>query len=53
MAGRSKRLKSLNEFTPPYWLGLFKLRTATRPRLFVPIVIGLVGGIALGLAIVT
>lgn len=48
LTGKHKRLRSLNEFEPPYWLGLFRAKDK-QPRVnpVVP-VIGLAIGLALG-----
>ena len=52
LTGRSRRLKSLSEFAPPYWLGVFKAQMDKRPSLLPAILAGLAIGVVLGLAIV-
>ena len=48
LAGKKKRLRSLDEFEPPYWLGLFRLRAADEARLWPVILLGLGIGAAIG-----
>ena len=48
LAGKKKRLRSLDEFEPPYWVGLFRLRDAEEPRLWPVVLLGLGIGAAIG-----
>jgi hypothetical protein len=48
LAGKTKRLKSLSEFDPPYWKGLFKLSEQNQRVPVVALFVGLTIGIVLG-----
>ena len=48
LTGKKRRLKFLNEFESPYWLGLFKLAGVERPPLWPIVLLGVAIGAALG-----
>lgn len=48
IAGRAKRLRSLDEFDPPYWLGLFQAARDRRQRFCVLVMAVAVAGLVIG-----
>jgi hypothetical protein len=48
LVGKKKRLRSLDEFEAPYWLGLFNPKDAGESRLWPIILFGIAIGVALG-----
>jgi len=52
LKGKSRRLKSLNEFEPPYWKGLFQPRRKDEVPNWLIVAIGLAVGVTIGLFLV-
>jgi hypothetical protein len=48
LTGKAKRLKSLNEFEPPYWKGLFQPGKHHHRETILAVLVGLIFGLVLG-----